>query len=299
MKEASMGAYRSLIARLSVSAAVAGSVLVGAAQVGQAPVPLPLEPVRDAGLSVTPAFEGWYPNPDGTSTILLGYMNRNRVQVVDIPIGPNNRIEPGGPDYGQPTHFLPRRQWGLVAIVVPKDFGTKRLTWTIVTNGETNTIPVWLNPKYVIEPFKAAANGDTPPVIRFEPNGRPLQGPPIGVARTLTATVNQPLPLTVWVTDKGPDMVDEEPPAAAGRGGQERPRVTVKWVLNRGADAVKFDPPEPKIDEKDGGKATTTAAFSQPGEYGIRAQANDITGDGGGGNQCCWTNAFVKVTVTP
>jgi hypothetical protein len=28
-------------------------------------------------------------------------------------------------------------------------------------------------------------------------------------------------------------------------------------------------------------------------------QANDSTGEGGGGFQCCWTNAHVKVTVKP
>ena len=29
----------------------------------------------------------------------------------------------------------------------------------------------------------------------------------------------------------------------------------------------------------------------------LRAQANDSSGEGGGGFQCCWTNAYVKVTV--
>jgi hypothetical protein len=47
------------------------------------------------------------------------------------------------------------------------------------------------------------------------------------------------------------------------------------------------------------GKATTTAHFGQPGEYILRLQANNSTGDGGGGFQCCWTNVHVKVTVSP
>ena len=70
---------------------------------------LPFEPAREAGNGVTGAFEGWFKNPDGTFSLLLGYYNRNQKQVVDLPIGPNNRIEPGGPDRGQPTHFLPGR----------------------------------------------------------------------------------------------------------------------------------------------------------------------------------------------
>ena len=81
---------------------------VGSAQ-SQAPL-LPLGPNRNAGEAVTGAFEGWYFKPDGTVALLVGYFNRNLKQVIDIPVGPNNRIEPGGPDYGQPTHFLARRQ---------------------------------------------------------------------------------------------------------------------------------------------------------------------------------------------
>ena len=75
---------------------------------------LPLEPAHDSGQSVTGAYEGWFKNPDGSFSLLLGYYNRNLKQPLDIPVGPNNRIEPGGPDRGQPTHFLPNRRnpWG-------------------------------------------------------------------------------------------------------------------------------------------------------------------------------------------
>src|SRR5262245_5558409 len=93
--------------------------------------PRPLEPPRDSGASVTGAFEGWYKNADGTTSVLVGYFNRNLKQEVDIPIGPNNHIDPGGPDQGQPTHFLPRRQWGVFTITLPKDFGNNKLTWTL------------------------------------------------------------------------------------------------------------------------------------------------------------------------
>src|SRR5687767_12885720 len=162
---------------------------------------LPLAPGLDRGRTVTPAFEGWYPNPDGTFTISFGYYNRNLDEVVDIPIGPNNRIEPGGPDQGQPTHFLPRRQWGVFRVVVPRDFGNKKLTWTIVANGQTMSIPMSLNPLWVIDPFKDAANGNTPPVIKFDANGPSFTGPPHGFARTLTTAVHDLLDLSVWVSD--------------------------------------------------------------------------------------------------
>src|SRR5438552_14311282 len=80
---------------------------------------LPLEPLKDSGQGVTPAYEGWFKNPDGSFTLLLGYYNRNLKQTLDIPVGPENRIEPGGPDQGQPTHFLPRRHWGVFTVRVP------------------------------------------------------------------------------------------------------------------------------------------------------------------------------------
>src|SRR5439155_10513152 len=61
------------------------------------------------GQNVAPVFEGWEQNPDGTSSMIFGYLNRNYEEEVDIPIGPNNTIDPGG-DRGQPTHFYARRQ---------------------------------------------------------------------------------------------------------------------------------------------------------------------------------------------
>ena len=135
-------------------------VTAGIVVAGQAPTQLPFEPVKDSGQSVTGAFEGWYPNPDGTYNLLVGYFNRNQKQTLDIPVGPNNRIEPGGPDRGQPTHFLPRRQWGVFTITVPSDFGKNKLTWTLVANGQTTVIPLHLDPLWIVAPFRDAALGN-------------------------------------------------------------------------------------------------------------------------------------------
>ena len=45
---------------------------------------------------------------------------------------------------------------------------------------------------------------------------------------------------------------------------------------------------------------TTTATFEQPGEYLIRVRADNFGRvDSSDGNQCCWTNGYVTVTVTP
>ena len=137
-----------------------------------------MEPLKDSGLNVYPAFEGWYQNEDGTYTLLIGYYNRNKKQILDIPIGPANRIEPGGPDQGQPTHFVVGRGWGTIAIKVPKDFGDKKLTWTLTTNGKTVSVPFGITKGYQIEPYLDAAMGNKPPVIKFSEKGEALTGPP-------------------------------------------------------------------------------------------------------------------------
>src|SRR5271155_930991 len=137
---------------------------------------VPLEPLHESGQGVTGALEGWVPNQDGTYSILLGYFNRNIQEALDVPIGPNNRIEPGGPDRGQPTHFLPGRQWGVFTITVPKDFAEQKLTWTLTANGKTTVIPVSLHPQYEVQPFMEAS-GNTPPFIAFAESGPFVQGP--------------------------------------------------------------------------------------------------------------------------
>jgi hypothetical protein len=251
---------------------------------------LPLEPIRDSGQGVTGSFEGWYPNSDGTFTLLVGYFNRNDKATVQVPVGPNNRIEPGGPDMGQPTLFLPKRQWGVFTITVPKDFGDQKLTWTLVVNGDTSSIPLSLSRQWAVQPFKDPSVGNTPPVVHLESGGSPLQGPPRGIARSLTTTVSRPVTLTLWVSDdERPDPVDRPRPG--------QPPVTVAWSQARGPGSVAFANARPEIDKADG-KATTTATFAAPGEYVLRAQVNDYSGEGGGGNQCCWTNVLIGVSVT-
>jgi hypothetical protein len=262
------------------------------------PQQLPFEPPHDFGQSVTGAFEGWFSNADGSFSLLLGYYNRNQKQELDIPAGPNNRIEPGGPDQGQPTHFLPGRGWGVFTIRVPKDFGDRKLTWTLTINGQTTAIPMSLNPLWEVEPFREAS-GNAPPFIGFSENGPWVQGP-AGQAKSVTTTLPEPADLIVWVAD------DATAPLAGGR--PRTPAVTVSWSKFRGPGTVLFAnarPPAEKVDfaappsTKFTGKAQTSATFSEPGEYILRVVANDWSGDGGRGFQCCWSNAQVKVSVKP
>jgi hypothetical protein len=259
---------------------------------------LPLEPAHDAGAGVTGAFEGWFKNSDGTFSLLVGYYSRNHTQEVDIPIGPNNQIQPGGPDRGQPTHFHPGRAWGIFTIRVPADFGQNKLIWTLSVNDKPAAIPLSLHPDYEISPFIEASVGNTPPVVSFEEHGPSVQGPrDFAVERT--AKVGEPLPLTVWVSDDAKYVT-----SSGGKPKPGTPPVTLNWSMYRGPASVTFSADRPKVEKlesTDGapfhGKATTTATFAQPGRYVLSVTVNDYSGEGGRGFQCCWTDAQVKVSV--
>ncbi len=255
-----------------------------------------VEPAHDSGQSVTGAFEGWFANPDGTFSLLFGYYNRNVKQELDIPIGLDNHIEPGGPDQGQPTHFLTRRQWGVFTTTVPKDFGTKKLTWTLVANGKSTEIPGSLDTLWQLSPFKDA-NGNMPPFVGFSATGPFVQGPR-GQSMSLTTTVAKPVELPLWVAD--------DASVIPGASRPRTPAVTLTWSKFRGPGPVTFANEKPAVENADfkapesttfSGKASTTATFSEPGEYILRVVANDWSGDGGRGFQCCWSNAQVKVSV--
>jgi hypothetical protein len=295
-----MRASRSPLGALYLGILLASWSLVWATQpVNGQSGQLPMEPLHESGQNVTPAYEGWFKNQDGSFSMLFGYFNRNVKQELDIPIGPNNRIEPGGPDQGQPTHFLPRRQWGIFTVTVPQNFGNDKLIWTLVANGQTTSVPAHLDARWEIAPFVDVGIGNTPPVISFEEGGPSVQGP-VGISTALDTTLRNPLTLNLWAADD----------AKTFQGGKlpDTPPVTVTWSKFRGPGAVKFTNNKPAVEKAVGkwktpqafsGKATTTATFSEPGEYVLRVVANDWSGDGGGGFQCCWTNAQVKVSVKP
>jgi hypothetical protein len=256
---------------------------------------VPVKHLHDSGQSITASYEGWFQNKDRSFSILFGYYNRNEKQVLDIPIGPQNRIEPGGPDQGQPTHFLIRRQWGVFTVTVPKDFGDNKLTWTVTANGQTTTVPASLNPLWEISPL-LDADGNAPPLMRLGDGGAVGQGP-LPIKTSLNATMETPAELSVWVADD----------ARMIPGGRKHttPPIVLTWSKFRGPGAVTFENIHPAVEREDppapgsavSGLAKTTAAFSEPGEYVLEVVANDWTGLGGRGFLCCWTNGLVKVSV--
>lgn len=291
--------------RLCALLMVAAGVIVSA----QTPQ-LPSAPLKQFGASVTPAFEGWYDNPDGTHNYLIGYMNRNTEAEVDIPIGPNNHFEPGTADMGQPTHFLTRRRWGMFIVTVPKETPkTQKISWTLTANGVTNTVPFYRHTDYNLTPMKSSEESpdgsfNLPPVLRFVQNGPSFTGPGASAAKaaTRTATAGTPMALDLWADDDGRYSSGGNAPMRGGA-----PPVNITISKYRGPGEIKIADARAKFEALKGGKpgepysgkASTTVTFSQPGDYMLHVTVNDYSGTGGGGSGCCWTNAIVKVAVAP
>ena len=256
-----------------------------------AQTPTPLAPVRASGQAVTPAFEGWYRNPDGSYSLSFGYFNRNSEEALDIPIGASNFMQPGDANQGQPDHFSPRRHWGVFAVMVPADFGDRKVVWTLVVRGQTFSVPGSLKRGWQIDALEGeAGSGNTPPVLQFDPAGPEGRGPRGITAGPLTVAVGKPLAVTVWASDDGKAHGSI---ASDGRAGVP---LTLTWFKHLGPGDVTFSDPKPAVAD---GKATTAATFSEPGDYVLRLRVNDASGVTSGGHaQCCWTNGFVKVRVT-
>jgi hypothetical protein len=178
-------------------------------------------------------------------------------------------------------------------VKVPADFGEKKVVWTLSFRGETYAIPGSLKAGWEIDALAGeAGSGNTPPVLRFEAGGPTGQGPGGIWTGPVTASVGAPLSLAVFATDDG-----NARGSVAGEGRAGVP-VTLRWFKHQGPGQVSFGDETPDVD-RTSNKATTTATFSEPGEYVLRVRANDASGVAGAGHaQCCWSNGFVKVTVT-
>jgi hypothetical protein len=266
-----------------------------------------------AGQDVAPVFEGWERNADGSFNMVFGYMNRNYEEQVDIPIGPNNKIEPGPPDQGQPAHFYARRQEFMFKVKVPQDWGTQDLVlvWTLTSAGKTNKAFGTLQPVWEIGNMVYQENRGGPGDLNYPPE--PDEAPSIEMVGSAqrTARVGEALELTVEVSDDGHPVPRARRPGAMARGDsasgpqvvgssqQETPitqavvkldpgvRLGVTWVVYRaGPGTVTFEPmrvpvvtvgPPGSVPKAEplSGKAATKVTFSEPGTYGLRAYADD------------------------
>jgi hypothetical protein len=282
--------------------------LLAAGAMVSAQVLLPSSPQKQFGGSVTAAFEGWYDNPDGTHSFLIGYFSRNTEAEIDIPIGPHNHFEPGDPDMGQPTHFLTGRRYGMFMFTMPREFSKQqKVTWVLTANGVTTNVPFYMSPDYNVTPFKSSEESpgggyNLPPLLRFSERGNSFAGPVTNPARAIarTASVAAPMTLDFWADDDAKNSTGSNAPM------RNAPRpVELTLSKYRGPGDVSFGSIHPKFEDLKGGKpdelyagkASTTVKFNEPGDYLLHVTANDYSGNGGGGSVCCWTTAIVKVSV--
>jgi hypothetical protein len=230
------------------------------------------------GQDVVPSFDGWIRNADGTFTLVFGYFNRNLEEELVIPGGPDNKLEPGLPDQGQPTYFLPRRHAWTFRVKVPADWGAnKELVWSLTSHGRTEKAYASLQPDEEILERQIMTRGNLSPGLD-DPN----KPPSVSIAPVDGARQDQPLTLTAVVTDDGlpkPRVPKTRPAVNTGKAqtntAEARPRIglNVTWLQYRGPAKVTFDDAGAIVVSN--GQAVTKAHFPQPGVYVLRATAND------------------------
>jgi hypothetical protein len=228
----------------------------------QLPSELPVP--RETGDSVQPVFDGWQRMADGSVVMWFGYLNRNRREIIDVPIGPANSFNISA-DRGQPTHFYTRRHQYVFKVTLPKDWDReKRLIWTVTAHGETCTATGWLQPEWEtddgVRQMNAGGGGLAPPAD--PPNTAPVitSGSP-----DQSAEVGKPIKLSASATDDGI-------PVTRGRGGHGG--LSFKWIQYRGPGEVRFDPETTPVAGKTA-DSSIMATFLSPGIYWIQVLASD------------------------
>jgi hypothetical protein len=269
-------------------------VLCAAAQAAAQPQSTELHIKFNSGQDVVPVYEGWERVPDGSFNMVFGYLNRNHVEEVSVPIGPQNSFDPGPADRGQPTYFYPRENHFIFRVNVPKDWDRKKeLVWTLTVHGKTEQARATLLDIWEIDrKVEVSNNGggtatsneliakDQPPSITIAPVGRVVAATPV----TLTATISDDgiPPATMKPRPQRgaePSLKPVGPPSPVNVPMPQRPRppqgggLSAYWFVYRGPAAVAFDPEGyAKVIE---GKTAVKATFTQPGTYTIRAFAHD------------------------
>ena len=265
-----------------------------------------------SGQGISPVYEGFDLNPDGTHNLWFGYMNLNWEEELDIPVGADNGFE-GVADRGQPSHFATRRHKDVFKVIVPKDFGTQKLVWKLTVRGKTESIAGTLNPVWQIDRRRTTRGGNddaidsnTPPVASVQPAEQSIasgakaslaisatdDGLPKRIRTSFPAPNGAGIPPQLYAVPPSTAPQRGGAPAVAGEGGS----LSYEWFKHRGPGTVTFIEPRGILAN---GKATTTASFSQPGDYVLQMIVDDGSGESAGnfGYHCCWTNVEVKVHV--
>src|SRR5690606_29644695 len=256
------------------------------------------------GGPVIPSFEGWYRNPDGSYELSFGYFNVNTEEVIEIPLGENNFIEPSEFDGVQPTHFMPmpendRRYYGVFTVRVPPDFGDGDVVWTLRINGREFSVPGRITKTMdEVSAFEFPGRITSAPLVKLSESGSVARGPAGNFETQVTARVGEPIPLPVWV-----NRVEEF--------AHEPTSLVVNWFKHQGPGAVSFDVEQSVVSPEEfsptGQWATRTAqaTFTEAGRYIVRVLVHNTPLEWADEDEtvfeyhCCWSNAFVTIDVEP
>jgi hypothetical protein len=273
-----------------------------------------LRPPPKNGLPIVPFMEGWYDNGDGSVTVSYGYQNRNETNVI-IPRGQNNYIEPAQLDGMQPEIYFAGRHMGVFAITIPASIASETAWWHLKTgNSAATKVPGERGVTAYELDRNPRPQGSLQPLIWFE-EGKQGTGPE-GVIASMVQTVSVGAPLVMEVGTSDPSVRDRTNPVFA------KPLDSrVMWYMHQGPGEVLFTehPSTPFMTTPDSslrnampaspariaiqeskGPARVIATFSEAGEYLIRARVDNWNAsDSDGFDQCCWSNAFQRVHVTP
>ena len=296
----------------------------------------PLQPRSPGNRYLAPFMEGWYANEDGSFSISFGYLNANR-DTMYIPVGENNFLEPAEFNGMQPTVFFPGHQRGLFTAELPAAMSDTDVVWTLIKpNGEEASVPGRVTAHAYQLDWYPRPHGSLAPLVSFDSQDGEGRGPPgIMAERTMTTSVGSPITLSinardpserdeddyrfaeaialrvVWSQLQGPGRVEytrhESNPLPEPEEEEEPDSAAAAAIAAGGAGAAaafrrRREPPGPAtIPLAEGqGTARVIVTFSEPGEYLMIAQVdNHAATDSGRGDQCCWTNGYVRVTVTP
>ena len=159
-----------------------------------------------SGQTISPAYEGYEVNPDGSYNLLFGYLNRNWDEELNIPVGPDNYFSPGLTDRGQPTHFLPRRNRFVFRVHLPADFDPdQEVVWTLRSQGQEKKAYASLRQDLLVDNMVIASETGALGGGRSDPSNRLNKTPVIELEtdRIIAAVVGQPVTLIARVTDDG------------------------------------------------------------------------------------------------
>ena len=306
-----MNKYKRLV---SGALAFALTGLIAAPLYAQLPTHLrdyPLTQRKASGDLIAPMFNGWIANGDGSVTMVFGFANKNLKEIVDIPLGANNNIQPAQFDGVQPTHFpvysrrgfVGQQERGVFAVTVPADMAGTEVVWSLKHNGFEYSVPGRATSAAYEMSRLPRAEGSLSPAIRFDVNGAESTDREGIVASRIMASVGKPVTLTAYAQDRGEreeyNLQSEFP-------------LGSEWILHQGPAMPEFETAaitgrerggeNAMSSDSDNGwtKVKTQATFSEPGDYIIRLRVDNFSApDSQFDNQCCWSNAYVPVTVKP